>query len=107
QEDSMIVVNPLRRQPFRNRRAVGLVGLFYSGKTVLLTSLIAHLRNHDPDRLPLAVGGGGPEVTLLGERPPLLCDERFDVDDHYNRLVVSDWPAKTDRLNEYRAELVV
>lgn len=100
-------INPLRRQPLGIRRAVGLVGLFYSGKTVLLTSLIAHLRNHDPDRLPLGSSGEGPEISHLGERPPALCSERFDVDDHYNRLVVADWPAKTDRLNEYRAELVV
>lgn len=102
-----MILNPFRRQPLRFRRSVGLVGLFYSGKTVLLTSLIAHLRNHDPDRFPLGSGPDAPEITHLGELPPALCVERFDVDDHYNRLIDSDWPAKTDRLNEYRAELVV
>ncbi|RUL83970.1 YcjX family protein [Tautonia sociabilis] len=101
------MIHPLRRQPFRSRRSVGLVGLFYSGKTVLLTSLIAHLRNHDPDRLPLDPSGSDDELTLLDELPPALCAERFDVDDHYNRLSVADWPAKTDRLSEYRAELVI
>ncbi|QDV39071.1 YcjX family protein [Tautonia plasticadhaerens] len=101
------MINPLRRQPFRSRRSVGLVGLFYSGKTVLLTSLIAHLRNHDPDRLPLSPSGDPVELTLLGDLPPAVCAERFDFDDHYNRLIESDWPAKTDRLNEYRAEYVI
>src|SRR5688572_15259034 len=32
---------------------VGVVGLYNSGKTVLLTSLINHLQDHDPDRFPL------------------------------------------------------
>ena len=32
---------------------VGVVGLYSAGKTVLLTSLINHLQDHDPDRFPL------------------------------------------------------
>ena len=30
-----------------------MVGLYSAGKTVLLTSLINHLQDHDPDRFPL------------------------------------------------------
>lgn len=37
----------------RQRIRVGVIGMYQSGKTVLLTSLINHLLNHDPDRLPL------------------------------------------------------
>src|SRR5207248_623069 len=39
---------------------VGVVGLYNAGKTVLLTSLINHLQDHDPDRFPL----GGPTTRL-------------------------------------------
>ena len=36
-------VNKLRTAEYR----IGVVGLLYSGKTVLLTSLIDNLKNHD------------------------------------------------------------
>src|SRR5215207_4417179 len=36
---------------------VGVVGLYSAGKTVLLTSLINHLQDHDPDRFPLGKPG--------------------------------------------------
>src|SRR3954465_6884118 len=39
---------------------VGVVGLYNSGKTVLLTSLINHLQDHDPHRFPF----GKPDTTI-------------------------------------------
>ena len=48
----------------RTRIRVGVIGMYQSGKTVLLTALVNHLVSHDPDRLPL--GADHTEIGFLG-----------------------------------------
>ncbi|MDY3551098.1 YcjX family protein [Gemmata sp. JC717] len=76
---------------------VGVVGLYNSGKTVLLTSLINHLQDHDPDRFPLGKPG-----TQLRKFTVKESDEGwvpFNYSGHRDALVnAGRWPAKsTDR----------
>ena len=47
---------------------VGVVGLYSAGKTVLLTSLVNHLADHDPDRF--AFAGGKAAVRKFSLRSP-------------------------------------
>ena len=37
---------------FQFNKRIGIVGLYRSGKTVFMTSLINHLSRHDPLRFP-------------------------------------------------------
>ena len=50
-------------------RNVGLIGLHASGKTTLLTSLIAQLKNHNPARFP--IGRDGKARITEFETPPI------------------------------------
>lgn len=73
---------------------VGVVGLYNSGKTVLLTSLINHLQDHDPDRFPL----GGPNTRLrkFTVLPPDPGWEAFNYAGCRDALVHGGrWPGKT------------
>ncbi len=76
---------------------VGVVGLYNSGKTVLLTSLINHLQDHDPDRFPL----GSPNTRLrkFTVVPPDNDWAGFNYTGHRDALVNHGrWPSKsTDR----------
>src|SRR5687767_9214495 len=47
---------------------VGVVGLYNAGKTVFLTSLVNHLRDHDPDRFALV--GRDTTVRRFERLPP-------------------------------------
>ena len=73
---------------------VGVVGLYSAGKTVLLTSLINHLQDHDPDRFPL----GTPETRLrkfVTHKPDDGWDA-FNYAGSRDALVHGGrWPAKT------------
>ncbi|MDO4583033.1 MAG: YcjX family protein [Planctomycetia bacterium] len=48
----ILVNNPLTRNFFGCNRSIGIVGMGMAGKTVFLTSLLDHLRNHHPQRYP-------------------------------------------------------
>lgn len=82
-------------------RNVGVVGLYQSGKTTLLTSLVAHLQHHDERAFP--VGSG---VRIV---PPESLDvdagfDRFAFEAHRARLSrESRWPEKTAHISQYRA----
>ena len=73
---------------------VGVVGLYNSGKTVLLTSLINHLQDHDPDRFPL--GGRETKLRKFVTLPPDDGWEAFPYAAARDALVTGGrWPGKT------------
>ncbi|QJW99968.1 YcjX family protein [Frigoriglobus tundricola] len=73
---------------------VGVVGLYSSGKTVLLTSLINHLQDHDPDRFPL--GKPGTRLRRFTAKDPDRGWAPFNYFGHRDALVnYGRWPSKT------------
>ena len=73
---------------------VGVVGLYNAGKTVLLTSLINHLQDHDPDRFPL--GGRDTSVRKFELLPPDPGWAAFNYAGYRDALVHDGrWPEKT------------
>src|SRR5262245_15761372 len=73
---------------------IGVVGLYSAGKTVLLTSLINHLQDHDPDRFPL----GRPCTQIRGVtvKEPDRGWTPFNDPGHRDALVnYGRWPSKT------------
>ncbi|MFM8272608.1 MAG: YcjX family protein [Gemmata sp.] len=73
---------------------VGVVGLYSAGKTVLLTSLINHLQDHDPDRFPL--GRPGTTLRKFTVRGPDRGWGAFNYAGHRDALVSHGrWPSKT------------
>ncbi|MBX9624311.1 MAG: YcjX family protein [Gemmataceae bacterium] len=73
---------------------VGVVGLYNSGKTVLLTSLINHLQDHDHDRFPL--GGRDTKLRKFVALPPDDGWEAFPYAAARDALVTGGrWPGKT------------
>jgi len=85
---------------FRLRRQrVGVVGLYRSGKTVFLTSLINHLQNHNPHHFRL--GRGDVKLTYSGNLKPSRFAE-FPYLQYRNQLVnAKEWPVKTREVSEY------
>lgn len=73
---------------------VGVVGLYNSGKTVLLTSLVNHLQDHDNDRFPL--GGRDTKLRKFVALPPDDGWEAFPYAAARDALVTGGrWPGKT------------
>ena len=73
---------------------VGVVGLYNSGKTVLITSLINHLQDHDADRFPL-----GSKETRLRKFTVLPPDRDWDAFNYHGQrdalVNAGKWPART------------
>lgn len=86
---------------FKRNKRVGVIGLLQSGKTVLLTSLIDHLRNHDQDALRL--DGGETEIVGHRELNPRTTLSRFPFEHIRQRLGQRLWPMKTLVATEYRS----
>ena len=79
---------------------VGVVGLYSSGKTVLLTSLINHLQDHDPDRFPL--GKPGTSLRRFTVHAPDHGWAAFNYPGHRDSLVnYGRWPEKTKDRSQY------
>jgi predicted YcjX-like family ATPase len=73
---------------------IGVVGLYNAGKTVLLTSLVNHLENHDPDRFRL--GKGDTTVRKFELLPPDAGWAAFNYPGFRDALVHHGrWPEKT------------
>ncbi|MBY0513032.1 MAG: YcjX family protein [Gemmataceae bacterium] len=73
---------------------VGVVGLYNAGKTVLLTSLVNHLQDHDPDRFPL--GGTATRLRKFTPLPPDDGWEAFNYAGCRDALVHGGrWPGKS------------
>lgn len=93
---------PLRTEEHR----IGLIGLFGSGKTVLLTSLINHLEAHHPSRFTLSDDGS---VCITGFRSfspgngwkPRRGWEYFHYFRSRDGLVDGEFPEKTGRPAEF------
>jgi predicted YcjX-like family ATPase len=82
---------------------VGVVGLYNSGKTVLLTSLINHLQDHDPDRFPL--GGPATHLRRFAVKAPDPGWAAFNYAGHRDALVnYGRWPAKTTDRSQYACQ---
>jgi len=87
--------------PFK--RQIAIVGLFNSGKTVMLTSLLDHLQHHDPDSFEVVSRGktsGSEEITVrrcrLMENGLPEGFEPFPFDSYRTTLVENGkWPRKT------------
>lgn len=79
-----------------------MIGLFGAGKTVLITSLINHLKQHNKDRFPLKRRGRELSIVELRRRQPMF-GRPFNYEHHRSRMVNDRWPDKTVQLEEYRA----
>ncbi len=85
-------------------RRVGVVGLYHSGKTVFLTSLINHLQVHDSDLCP--IGRGELKMEAFRELPAGEDFETFDYERYRQSLVErQSWPEKTRAVAEYRCAM--
>jgi predicted YcjX-like family ATPase len=79
---------------------VGVVGLYNAGKTVLLTSLINHLQDHDPDRFPF--GKPGTHLRRFSIREPDRGWAPFNYSGHRDALVnYGRWPSKTTDRSQF------
>ena len=75
---------------------VGVVGLYNSGKTVLLTSLINHLKDYDPARFPLGDEKKPASLRKFRLFPPEPGWAAFPYDAFRDALVNRGrWPEKT------------
>lgn len=92
-------------------RRIGIVGPRWCGKTVLLTSLINHLKFHDPLRFTLGKTSHPGEVSQFRE----LHDSKaisgpgalpwFDYEGYRNQFVQNGkWPAATKDVSQYLCE---
>jgi predicted YcjX-like family ATPase len=79
---------------------VGIVGLYNSGKTVLLSSLINHLQDHDPDRFPL--GSPRTQIRKFTVHPPDHNWTQFNYTGYRDAMVnAGRWPAKTTDRSQF------
>ena len=79
---------------------VGVVGLYSSGKTVLLTSLVNHLQDHDPDRFQL--GKPGAQLRRFTVKAPDSGWSAFNYAGHRDALVnYGRWPSKTTDRSQF------
>jgi predicted YcjX-like family ATPase len=88
----------------KRRMRVGVVGLYQAGKSVFMTSMINHLRQHDPARL--AVGDGRVKLDWVADLPPRDAIDRFNYERNRNRLGGRQWPDKTLGVSEYHCLFV-
>lgn len=79
---------------------VAVIGLYRSGKTVFLTSLINHLKHHRPSQLKL--GKGDVKLTVDCELEVNSGFDRLPYERYRSSLVDSkDWPKKTKTISQY------
>lgn len=82
---------------------VGVVGLYNSGKTVLLTSLINHLQDHDSDRF--ALGGRDTRIRKFAIHPPEEGWDAFNYAGSRDALVHGGrWPGKTRDRSQFTCQ---
>jgi predicted YcjX-like family ATPase len=74
---------------------IAVVGLLAAGKTVFLTSLINHLKAHDPHRFSLGNGQAPPIIRRFREIEPETGWESFPYQRYRDAIISGKWPAKT------------
>ena len=84
---------------FGSKHRVGVIGILNSGKTVFITSLINHVKDHDPSILRLR--DGATRIIFDGELAPEKPFERFPYS-IYRAEAHKSWPDKTERPSQYR-----
>lgn len=84
---------------FSSKHNIAVVGLYRSGKTVFITSLINHLMHHRPDELKL--GDGSTKITFDEELPPQNGFGRFPYEE-FRYENNGRWPSKTKATFQYR-----
>jgi predicted YcjX-like family ATPase len=76
------------------KRRIGVTGLSNSGKTVFLTSLINHLKDHDLNKLP--IGNGDTSISKFEPHVVGKGKNQFNFERYRDTLVNSGrWPEKT------------
>lgn len=98
------------------KRTIGIVGLAGAGKTVTLTSLLSHLKDHEPEELVVSPKKPNFLIRKLTNRPvdsvilkrfrPLSADlpsDVFNYERHRDALINhGKWPEKTKDQVHYR-----
>ena len=81
---------------------IGFIGLANSGKTVLITSLINHLKHHAPEKFRLGDGKAKIDTNTYKDVFPLISGWEM-VQYSANRLNLAEggWPDKTGKLARY------
>lgn len=80
---------------------VAVIGLYGSGKTVFLTSLINHLKHHRPSLLKLGKKGDV-KLTFFRELAVNGGFDKFPYEKYRSSLVDSkNWPEKTKTISKY------
>lgn len=92
-------------------RRIGVIGPRWCGKTVLLTSLINHLKFHDPLRFRLGPPKNPGEVSHFRELTDTKAIRKpgtlpwFDYEGYRNQFVQNGkWPAATKDISQYACE---
>lgn len=108
-DDFLRPINRLRRKDHR----IGLVGYSRSGKSVLLTALLDHLRLQDPQRFPLSKRSlfpghrpsGQGEIIQFSQSQSAFSLPTFPYES-YRRSLIQDahWPEKTGSAFSYACE---
>ena len=89
---------------FEFNKRIGVVGMYHSGKTVFLTSLINHLSRHDPGRFPL--GRGNVQLGNFKWRRAEPDWEEFDYEGYRSHLqALRRWPRKSLLGGQFRCSL--
>lgn len=90
------------------KRKIGITGLRSSGKTAFLTSLINHLKHHDPERHEpehefFLEPHSGAKITHFQYLPARNGQTSFPYERYRNQLVEDNqWPSKTKDCSHYR-----
>jgi len=81
-------------------RRVAVVGLVGGGKTSLITSLISHLCNHDPNKLRVNLPKNDTQALSFNWKPNASGEDCYE--EAMSKLRIGNWPQKTLTPNAYR-----
>ena len=84
---------------WRSRHRIGVIGILNAGKTVLITSLINHIKHHDPDILRLR--DGKTKIVFDKEEEPDSGLERFPYA-KFRAEAHKVWPEQTERPSQFK-----